>query len=88
MGNKAETIKRYKTYGSIISMSDQIGSKKELIQNIYLVLTKSIQDFLKALMPEEASSSSDLFEQLEENFAEYDAEKKFKFFISLNNLKI
>ena len=44
MGNKAEIIKRYTTYGSIISMSDQIGSKKELIQNIYLVLTKYEQN--------------------------------------------
>ena len=87
MGNKAEIIKRYTTYGSIISMSDQIGSKKELIQNIYLVLTKSIQDFLKALMPEEASSSSDLFEQLEENFAEYDAEKKIQIFYKLEQFE-
>ena len=87
MGNKAEIIKRYTTYGSIISMSDQIGSKKELIQNIYLVLTKSIQDFLKALMPEEESSSSDLFEQLEENFAEYDAEKKIQIFYKLEQFE-
>ena len=35
MGNKPEVIKRYETYGSIISMSDQIGSKKELIQNLF-----------------------------------------------------
>ena len=80
-------IKRYTTYGSIISMSDQIGSKKELIQNIYLVLTKSIQDFLKALMPEGESSSSDLFEQMEENFAEYDAEKKIQIFYKLEQFE-
>ena len=92
MGNKPEEIKRYETYGSIISMSDQIGSKKELIQNIYLILTKSIKKFINALvdfnsLSEEERSSENLLEQLGERFAEYDAEKNIEIYYKLEQFE-
>ena len=92
MGNKPEEIKRYETYGSIISMSDQIGSKKELIQNIYLILTKSIKNFINALvdfnsLSEDERSSENLLEQLGERFAEYDAEKHIEIYYKLEQFE-
>ena len=92
MGNKPEEIKRYETYGSIISMSDQIGSKKELIQNIYLILTKSIKNFINALLDfnslsEDERSSENLLEQLGERFAEYDAEKNIEIYYKLEQFE-
>ena len=92
MGNKPEEIKQYETYGSIISMSDQIGSKKELIQNIYLILTKSIKNFINALvdfnsLSEDERSSENLLEQLGERFAEYDAEKNIEIYYKLEQFE-